>query len=624
MESCIVRRDLAEPRLSPDGSSVSFVSRSGGAAAIVVVPADGGPERQVTSLPPPVVPRGTSGGCHEWLPDGTGIVYSAADGNLWCQPFPGGGPRRLTRVADGSAASTPSVSPDGTSVAYVVDAAEVHLVDLGSGRTVRVDDGADDFVGDPFVALVADGATEIRWQAWNVPDMPWDGAFVRIVEVRTGRTESRIERRIESRIEGHAVRRSPGAIQQPRRTPDGRVTEVRDDTGWLNVWIDGAPVVAEPFEHAGPTWGPGQRSYAWSPDGRRVAFTRNERGFGRLCVAELGSGTVRELGRGVHGQLDWRGDRLVALRSGARTPTEIAVYTVAAAPPDAAEPVTPTRRRVAVGPLLVWDHVDLPEPDLVEVAHDGQTVHARRYAAGHGRMLCWVHGGPTDQWQVEFLPRVAYWWSRGWDVLAVDPRGSTGHGRAYQQALRGGWGRMDVDDTAALVRHAHACGWARPSTTVAIGGSSGGLTVLGLLADHADLVAGGITLYPVADLLDLADRSHRFEAHYTLTLVGPLADVARYRSRSPRWYADRIGGPLLVMHGDADPVVPVEQSIELAAAVRAAGGSVDLHVFEGEGHGFRSPEHQRAEYDLIAAFLDRVLGTGGLGVEPPSTAPERH
>ena len=101
---------------------------------------------------------------------------------------------------------------------------------------------------------------------------------------------------------------------------------MRDDSGWLNVWLGDEPLVDEPFEHAGPTWGTGQRSYALSPDGSRLAFTRNEAGFGRLCVVDTRTRDVNEVARGVHGQLTWVGDRLCALRTGARTPTQIVTY----------------------------------------------------------------------------------------------------------------------------------------------------------------------------------------------------------------------------------------------------------------------------------------------------------
>ncbi len=315
--------------------------------------------------------------------------------------------------------------------------------------------------------------------------------------------------------------------------------------------------------------------------------------------------TVSEIARGVHGQLTWVGDRLAALRSGARTPTQIVVY-------DTSSTTTGTweRRVLAVGPVVGWDSVELPEPEEVTVERDGTTLHARRYVSGAGRTLCWIHGGPTDQWQVEFLPRVAYWWSQGWDVLVPDPRGSTGHGRAYQQALRGEWGRLDVDDTAAILAGSHARGWSVPQRTVVMGGSSGGMTVLGVLGLHDGLAAAGVALYPVTDLADVAARSHRFEAHYTLSLVGPLDDVGLYRERSPLTFAEHIAVPLLVLHGDADPVVPIEQSLRLVERIRSSDdpthrGTVEFHVMEGEGHGFRAVDNKLAEYRLIGDFLSR-------------------
>jgi dipeptidyl aminopeptidase/acylaminoacyl peptidase len=269
---------------------------------------------------------------------------------------------------------------------------------------------------------------------------------------------------------------------------------------------------------------------------------------------------------------------------------------------------TGERTTVATGPAAAWQSIDLPEPELVEASIGPVTLQARRYAAGHGRMLCWVHGGPTDQWQVEFRPRLAYWWSRGWDVLVVDPRGSSGHGRTYQQSLRGQWGRLDVDDAAALVAHAHRLGWATPASTVAMGASSGGLTALGLLADHPQLLAGAVVAYPVSDLAALAAATHRFEAHYTDTLVGPRSDTEHFALLSPISRADRITSPLLVFHGTDDPVVPIGQSEALVNRVNDHGGDAELVVYEGEGHGFREAEHQRDEYLRTERFLVTHVG----------------
>ncbi|MEO7369876.1 MAG: prolyl oligopeptidase family serine peptidase, partial [Ilumatobacteraceae bacterium] len=361
----------------------------------------------------------------------------------------------------------------------------------------------------------------------------------------------------------------------------------------------------EPFEHGGPAWGMGQRSFAWSPDGTRMAFTRNEHGFGRLCVVEIATGAVSDVARGVHGQLSWHGELLAALRSGARTPTQVVVY----------DTRTWQRDVIAIGPLSGWEDLSLAEPELVDViATDGASLHARLFRADEStdRLLCWLHGGPTDQWQVTFMPRIAYWRSLGWNVLVPDHRGSTGHGRDYQQSLRGRWGELDVSDTIDFINDAHRHGRGTPRRTAIVGSSAGGFTALGMIAARPDLVAAGIVAYPVTDLADLAERSHRFERHYSDTLVGAMpASAPLYRDRSPFHFAERLAGtPLLVMHGDSDPVVPVEQSVAFAQRCRAAGGDVELVVYEGEGHGFRRPENQLDEYRRARAFLATYVPGG--------------
>jgi dipeptidyl aminopeptidase/acylaminoacyl peptidase len=127
-----------------------------------------------------------------------------------------------------------------------------------------------------------------------------------------------------------------------------------------------------------------------------------------------------------------------------------------------------------------------------------------------------------------------------------------------------------------------------------------------VLASHPDLCAAGVDLYGVADLFTLAETTHRYEAHYLDSLVGPLPEAAaRYRERSPVHRADAIGVPLLLLQGADDEVVPPAQSKAIADRLRARGGEVELHVYEGEGHGWSKPETLVDELQRTEAFLRR-------------------
>ncbi|MFM8528131.1 MAG: alpha/beta hydrolase family protein, partial [Ilumatobacteraceae bacterium] len=144
--------------------------------------------------------------------------------------------------------------------------------------------------------------------------------------------------------------------------------------------------------------------------------------------------------------------------------------------------------------------------------------------------------------------------------------------------------------------------------------SAGGLTALGVAARHSALVAAVVAAYPVGDITELDDVTHRFEAHYNRTLMGDVDETRRKSlERSPLQRAGELAAtPMLLMHGDVDPVVPVQQSRRLAEAVRAAGGEVELKVYEGEGHGFRDPVNKRDEYLRTEAFLVRHLSRRGI------------
>jgi dipeptidyl aminopeptidase/acylaminoacyl peptidase len=163
-----------------------------------------------------------------------------------------------------------------------------------------------------------------------------------------------------------------------------------------------------------------------------------------------------------------------------------------------------------------------------------------------------------------------------------------------------------VADVAAGIRHAGAAGWCDPGRVAIDGGSAGGFTLLLLCARFPGLVRAAVDRYGVADLFDLAETTHRYESRYLDKLIGPLpAAAASYRERSPVTQAAKITVPLLVLQGDRDKTVPKAQADAVVDAVRRAGGTVEYHLYEGEGHGWSKPETIADELERSEKFLTR-------------------
>jgi dipeptidyl aminopeptidase/acylaminoacyl peptidase len=329
---CAYGRTLAEPRLSPDGSRIAFLSSFNTRGQLVVMDVVDGTEMVVTSDPSPRPSAAYGGGAFDWTPDSEAFVYAASDGGLWFVPAVGGLPRCIVPKQPDGAIAAPAVSPDGTRVAFVVDQHHVGIAQLdGRGWPVRRSTTAD-FCFDPVWSPASD---TLAWHEWDVPDMPWDSGRIVIAPADGSGAPS-------------IVAGGPGiSVQQPRFSSDGTLAYLSDESGWLNLWVGEKPLVTEEAEHGDPSWGLGQRSYAWSPEGDRIVFGRNELGFGSVNIVEVATGESRHLGNGAHGGLSWQGDRIAAIRSGARTPTQVVVYDNALSPRRSSGLETTARRSTA-------------------------------------------------------------------------------------------------------------------------------------------------------------------------------------------------------------------------------------------------------------------------------------
>ena len=118
----------------------------------------------------------------------------------------------------------------------------------------------------------------------------------------------------------------------------------------------------------------------------------------------------------------------------------------------------------------------------------------------------------------------------------------------------------------------------------------------------------GVSLFGVSNQFTLASDTHKFEARYLDSMIGPLPEAAgRYRERSPIFHAEKIVDPIAVFQGDIDRVVPREQSDSIVASLRARGVPHEYHVYEGEGHGWRKAETIEQFYTSLERFLRQYV-----------------
>jgi dipeptidyl aminopeptidase/acylaminoacyl peptidase len=218
-----------------------------------------------------------------------------------------------------------------------------------------------------------------------------------------------------------------------------------------------------------------------------------------------------------------------------------------------------------------------------------------------------VHGGPTAGAAASWNASVQFFTTRGFAVLDVNYRGSSGFGRAYRDRLRGQWGVLDVDDCVAGARFLAEQGRVDAERLFIRGGSAGGYTVLQALANHKVFAAGSCH-YGVSDIEALTRDTHKFESHYDRFLIGPYPERRDlFVARSPIHYVEKIKQPVIFFQGLDDRVVPADQTERMAKTLREHGVQAEYHAYAGEAHGFRKAETIEHMLETELAFFHLIM-----------------
>jgi len=236
-----------------------------------------------------------------------------------------------------------------------------------------------------------------------------------------------------------------------------------------------------------------------------------------------------------------------------------------------------------------------------------------RERAGAAPVVVLPHRGPQQRDQFNFNAMAQMFAARGYIVLQPNFRGSTGFGRAFEQAGYGQWGRLMQDDITDAVRHAISVGWADPARICIVGWHFGGYSALMGAATTPELYRCAVGLGPITDLGEMLETPPEFRrtpAYQNLRRSIGVDDEAALNAVSPQRLADRIRAPVLLIHGELDGTSPVAQSEAMYRALRDAGADVRFISIEEETSavdGWRHENRLRL-YTEVDSFVRNHLG----------------
>ncbi len=222
------------------------------------------------------------------------------------------------------------------------------------------------------------------------------------------------------------------------------------------------------------------------------------------------------------------------------------------------------------------------------------------------------HGGPwaRDMWG--FSSEVQFLANRGYAVLQMNFRGSTGYGRAFWEASFKQWGRKMQDDITDGVEWLIDQGIADPDRIAIYGASYGGYATLAGVTFTPDLYACGVDYVGVSNMFTFFESFPPYWKPFLKMVyeqVGhPEEEKEMLREISPLFHIDKIKAPLLVAQGANDPRVKKAESDQIVEALRKKGIPVEYIVKDNEGHGFSNEENRFELYRAMEAFLEKHLG----------------
>ncbi len=586
------------PSLSPDGSAVAFVSDRNGRPELFVDTGDAQPVRIQVSDDPVVtvhwsadgnwlgVAVATNGGVRQqvWVvePGGTGLrhVAGCAGEHAVLGPW--------TRTGHQLVVGLPPTNNEDPSRFLLIEPSTGQSSPLAVGDLLTVMD----LSADERFVLVRDGTRGAQFCVFV--DRLADRHFPLLVDAGRGS------------IDGALLRPSPPHEPLPY------IAFLMTDAG-----LPRRALLAQPIGTDGTRGEAGV--LAERPDaelefldaddeGGLLLLGWNVNGRSEIELLDTKTGTRRAIG-GLPAPvvdscaLSRDGSRVMLSLEGPDRPRELHSVSTASMTQVRVQVSTPMIRRPLVAPTL----------ERYE-AHDGLPLSGWLYRptgqAKPGPAVLSLHGGPEAQERPTFSPQHQALVAAGFTVFAPNIRGSSGYGRAFVHADDRN-GRWDgITDAWTSARFLIESGLADPARIAITGRSYGGYLTLAALVRYPGTFAAAVDICGMSDLRTFYRDTEPWIAAAAVSKYGdPETDTELLADLSPLPQADRIEVPLLVVHGERDTNVPIGESHQIVAALRALGRPVRYLEIPGEGHEYRRADSRRLVLRTMVEFLIGVLGS---------------